>query len=453
MGKSTNSNALRRASHDEQDLQQAHGSQSSSPSLLPPRHSRLHGLASASPATASSESLVGRIAKEHSSHRHRQSIDGPLPNIPEPHEHPRDEPLHIISPYKSEGVLPSNAEHCDPTLAATETSAEPIPESSSGKSSGDGKPPVKVLLCGNNHDYFSAADLEYLREIYLKYVKGVRPDNIRVHSGPGPISEEFDWFFDPKDIAPGGLLILCIIGHGTRTAHGVDIRMDKRGQKLMGTLDLHVGINRLQVPCTLEVVLGTCNSEVVIDGLDRLMWMQASNAAEGRLAALPSLSALLKALYPSRSVPKLSTGATIIVWAAAVDGGLAYEEADLPGRKGKNDIMIGAICRAIESAGRTIPRKALFGKIQCVGPVAYLVGDGLTSDGSSEAVSEYNAARDEKYLSKTKAERRKARDSGKYGDPQSACLLSLPGNREVILNGPAFEAVRGVEIAGTLSVE
>ncbi|KAG8762162.1 hypothetical protein FRC11_010736 [Ceratobasidium sp. 423] len=437
MGRSTNSNAPHPAPHDEQDLQRAYEPRSSSPFLLPPRHSRLHGLASASQATASSESLVGRIAKEHSSHRHRQSIDGPLPNIPEPHEqlhHPRDEPSHVVNPYKGEGVRPRNAEHCGPTLAETETSAEPIPKSSSGKSSGDGKPLVKVLSCGNDRDYFSAADLKYLRAIYLKYVKGVRPDNIRVHSGPGPIGEEFDWFFDPNDVAPGGLLILCIIGHGTRTAHGVDIRTDRRGQKLTGTLDLHVRINRLQVPCTLEVVLGTCNSEAVIDGLDRLMWMQASGAPEGHLGALSSLTALFKALHPSPSAPKLSTKATIIVWAAAVDGGLAYEEANLPGRKGENDIMIGAICRAIESAGRTIPRKALFGKIH-------------------EAVSEYNTARDEKYLSKTKAERRKARDSGKYGDPQLACLLSFPGNRELILNSPAFEAVRGVEMAGTLSVE
>ncbi|CUA74667.1 hypothetical protein RSOLAG22IIIB_11389 [Rhizoctonia solani] len=75
--------------------------------------------------------------------------------------------------------------------------------------------------------------------------------------------------------------------------------------------------------------------------------------------------------------PELLTGASnmctiesdiyalgMIVWAAAVDGGAAYPEADLPGRKGKNDIVIGAICRAFESATEGISRRALFGKIQ-----------------------------------------------------------------------------------------
>ncbi|KAJ1305930.1 hypothetical protein OPQ81_010649 [Rhizoctonia solani] len=139
--------------------------------------------------------------------------------------------------------------------------------------------------------------------------------------------------------------------------------------------------------------------------------------------ALP-FKALFKTLFPGSLVPKLDSKATIIVWAAATEGSPAYPEADLPGRVGENDIMVGAICRALESATGAVPRKILFGKIQ-------------------EAVVEYNAAREAKYGSRTEAEQNDARIAGKYCGPQLACLLSSHGNRELVLDSPAFEAIWG----------
>ncbi|CAE7139814.1 unnamed protein product [Rhizoctonia solani] len=331
------------------------------------------------------------------------------------------------SSYSCVTALPTDEhtdEHRDSTSAEVKTliktDLKSDQETNQEELNGD-IPCVKVLLYGDDCDYFAAADLKRLKAACLKDVPGVHPNNIRVCSKPGRVGNEFDWFFDPHDIAPGGLLILCVTGHGIRTAHGVDIRTGKFGQKLMDTLDLHTAINKIQVPCTLEVVLGTCNSEAVISGLDRLLVMEVSELPQEASVVPPPSSVLFKSLIPEGSVPKLETKATVIVWAAAVDGGPAYEEMNLPRRNGKNDVMIGAICRALTS--QAIPRKTLFEKI-------------------CKAVVKHNTERDKVHFNKTKVEQDNAWAVGKYRGPQLACLLGSSGNRESILNGLAFRALK-----------
>ncbi|CEL52533.1 hypothetical protein RSOLAG1IB_05737 [Rhizoctonia solani AG-1 IB] len=201
---------------------------------------------------------------------------------------------------------------------------------------------VKVLLCGDPNDTYSAADIKRFNKNCLEYVKGVRRRNIKICLGKDSIRKKFDWFFDPDGIAPGGLLILCVIGHGMRTAEGVEIRIGITREKIMDTFDLHSEINKLQNPCTLEIFFATCTSEAIISGLDRLLVMDVSEAHPGSQDVQPPSSVLFKGLF-SPHIPKLSTKAIVIVWAAAVDEGPAYEEASLPGREGRNDIMIGAI--------------------------------------------------------------------------------------------------------------
>ncbi|CAE6518389.1 unnamed protein product [Rhizoctonia solani] len=367
-------------------------------------HSLNHGLAAAPPVTtANGPSLVERRASEHSSSIHDATEQFGL------HK-------HDLSDASS-----ANAGRQDAALATAGTSVKPVFKSSQKKPYSSQLPRFKVLLCGDGQDNYSAADIRRFKTTCLTVINELCPENIRVYSGRGPADKEFGWFFDPDDIAPGGLLIL-FTGHGIRTTHGVDLRMDKTGPTFTNTHGLHTAINRIRVSCTLEIVFGTCDSEAVISGLDRLLVMERSGDPQEAPSVLSPLNALLKSLFPGSLVPRLDTGATVIVWAAAVDGGPAYPEADLPGRKGKYDVVIGAMCRALESATAGISRRTLFGKIQ-------------------EAVVEYNAARDEKHYSKAKWEQEDARIDGRYRGPQLACLLSSSRQQELILDSPAFQAL------------
>ncbi|CAE6415469.1 unnamed protein product [Rhizoctonia solani] len=389
--------------------------------------SLLHGAVNAPQVDASSgPSLVKQITRGWSSSAYgaaepgRQSAEEIALEEPQPRDQTpciREDACDSNTCNHS-ATSPTNAERRSLAPAATEISVTAVLESNQGRPKGD-IPSVKVLLYGDKGDVYSAADTRRFKAACLKYVKGVHPGDIRVHSGPGPIGEEFHWFFDPNDIVPGGLLILCVTAHGTHSVRGVDIKMNKDGPRLMSTQDLDTAINRIQVPCTLEVVLATCNSEAVISGLDRLLAMEVPGGLQGTL--LP-ISTLFKSFFPRSFTPELDTKAIIIAWVAAVDGYPAYPEADLPGRRGENDIMIGAICRALESASGTISRRALFGKIQ-------------------EAVVEYNAARDEKYRTRTIKQQQDARVAGTNCGPQLACLLSSPGNQERFLDSPAFRAL------------
>ncbi|KAH7329879.1 hypothetical protein B0J17DRAFT_722551 [Rhizoctonia solani] len=276
-------------------------------------------------------------------------------------------------------------QHCAPAAPTiVESRVESITDWRRAKLNSDSVPRVKVLLCGNDCDYFAAADLKCSKVSCLKYIDGVHIENVRIHSGCGPIGKEFDWFFDPKDIAPGGLLLLCVTGHGIwLKAYGYLSKTP--GLAFSASLtenkkDLHTAINKIQVPCTLEVVLGTCNSEAAISGLERLLVMEASRASYEAQNVPPPPDALFKSIFSNRSVPKLTTAVTIIIWAAAVDGGSAYEEEDLPGRKGKNDIMIGRLL-AKPFLAETFYRKS-----------------------GAKAVTKYNTARDKEHLGKTGVE-------------------------------------------------
>ncbi|KDN40123.1 hypothetical protein RSAG8_08323, partial [Rhizoctonia solani AG-8 WAC10335] len=382
-------------------------------------HSLHYGLAGAPQATTSNgSSLVEQRAREHSNSidyatERYQSTEQIGLHEPQPHEQALHAREHAFD-TNTQGLIAASLASVEcqgPTTA--ETYVTPVLRSSQEKPSSGHLPRVKVLLYGDSGDYYSAADIRCFKAACIKGIDGGFPDNIR-------------WFFDPDDIAPGGLLILCVTGHGIRTIHGVDIKTHKFGPKLMDTFDLHTAINKIQVPCTLEIVLGTCNSEAVISGLDRVLVMESFEGPQEAPNTLPPLNVLFKSLLPGSLVPRLNTKATLIVWAAAVDGGPAYPEADLPGRDGKNDIVIGAMCRALESATGGPSRRALFGKIR-------------------EAVIEYNTARDEKHRSKTKGDQEDARVAGRYCGPQLACLLSSPGNQELILDSPAFQALRGLK--------
>ncbi|CCO33668.1 hypothetical protein BN14_07753 [Rhizoctonia solani AG-1 IB] len=240
----------------------------------------------------------------------------------------------------------------------------------------------------------------------LKYVNGVRPHDIRVHCVFEPIDKPFGWFFDPDDIAEGGLLILCITGHGGSTDYGVEVT-DSFGRALVDTIKLHTAINKLQVPCTLEIVIGTCNSEGLAAGLQRLLVMdpEAPNKVSssepsvllGSLCSRPRPHPRLNWL-----VPKLRTGATVIAWSASVYGGNAY------GRRtniGSRDIMIEGICNVLES-GQPISRDALFRKI-------------------CEPISEFNDHRAGKFRRMTDEEQIK----------------------QLVLDSPVFVAIKQVEKA------
>ncbi|CAE6386774.1 unnamed protein product [Rhizoctonia solani] len=312
-------------------------------------HSLHHGLADAPQAiTVNGPSLVEQRASKHSNlsdstESRYQSTEHLGPQKPRAQEETLCTCEHACDTNSQDSrVAPPTGVGCqNPVIVAVEPFGKPVPKSSPKKSQSGHLPLVKMLLYGDPKEPFSAADIEGLKAVGLKCINGLHPDNIRVCSGCKPIGKEFEWFLDPDDIAPVGLLILCITGHGTRTIDGVDIKTSRSGSKLLDTLDLHVAINKLQVPCTLEIIFGTCNSEAVISGLDRLLVMQSSEDPREAPNTLPPLNALFKSLLPVSLVPRLDTEASIIVWAAAVDGGAAYPEADLPGRKGKNDIVIG----------------------------------------------------------------------------------------------------------------
>ncbi|CAE6479529.1 unnamed protein product [Rhizoctonia solani] len=437
---------------DDQDSQKESELPSGSPDLTQadprpaPRrtHSLLHGIADASQATASSgPSSVKQEASQQSNLTNssigpRCQLEGIELGKPGPCEQTPRACKHAPATNTRSRVAgsPANAGYCSLICAVGRAVANPVPQTSWERLDSHLPRMAKVLICGDSNDFYTAADTTWFRATCLKCwywrdagvisnfggVDGLHPNDIRVHSGGGPIGEEFSWFFDPNDISPGGLLILCVTGHGVPTSQGIALKMGRYGPKLMDTFDLCIAINKIQVPCTLEIVLGTCHSEGVIPGLDRLLAMEAGKAGREPENTPPPLSTLLKSFFPNSLVPKLETKAKIIVWAAAADDGPAYPEANLPGREGKNDIMIGAICRAFAATAAPIPRRALFGKVR-------------------DAVDEYNTARDEKHQSKTKSEQEAARIAGTYCGPQLPRLLSSPGNSDLVLDSPAFRAL------------
>ncbi|KAF8706848.1 hypothetical protein RHS03_04746, partial [Rhizoctonia solani] len=403
--------------------------------LLPPR---LHELARNSPSNRPSvQNIVSDSEPVH------QPTEEPKRNQPLPqseqaldsdaeHAYDVDSHLKVASPLDRVSVF---AAACSEEPPVAERVLKPH-----GGRSGDGDlPHVKILLCGDPDDYYSNADIKRFKKDCLKCsfsLYRARRRNIRVCSREGTVREQFGWFFNPEDIAPGGLLILCIIGHGVRTEKGVDIKIGNPPQKFADT----IASPRSQLPLTYLIVLvgstyrnqqtssslhsrvfATCSSEAIISGLDQLLVMEISETRDGALNPLSLSSQLLKGLH-SPCVPKLSTKAIIVVWAAAVDRGPAYEEDNLPGREGKHDVMIGAICRALEAAGQTLPRRMLFDKIR-------------------EAAIEYNTVRDENYFSKTEVEQYYAWKSGQYRGRQRVCLLGSTGDRGIILNTPAFQAI------------
>ncbi|CAE6378042.1 unnamed protein product [Rhizoctonia solani] len=347
-------------------------------SLTPFSPPRLYDLARTSQTDASSNpSRTGSIARGLGPAR-PQSTDEPAPvqlrSQPEQATHTEDEHTHEIN--SGPEVTPLLRQSSTPAVTNPDASSvtEPVLESHREKPNDNNLARVKVLLCGDPGDYYSAADIKRFNKDCRKF-----------------------------------------IGHGVRTMEGVDVRMGIPPEKITGTFDLHSEINKIQVPCTLEIVFATCTSEAIISGLDRLLVMEVSDAHNGPQDPLPLSSVLFKALFSHR-VPKLSTKAIVIVWAAAVDEGPAYEEESLPGRERKHDIMIGAICRALEAAGQTIPRRTLFEKIR-------------------ETVVEHNVARDKRHFSRTEPEQRQAWRTGRYRGSQC----------ERILDGPAFQAVGNAE--------
>ncbi|KAF8756685.1 hypothetical protein RHS01_04529 [Rhizoctonia solani] len=333
--------------------------------LLPPR---LHELARNSPSNPPSvQNIVSDSEPVH------QPTEEPKRNQP-PHNLNKLSTRMLNTHTTSIRILVASPLDRVSVFAAACSEEPPVAErvlKPHGGRSGDGDlPHVKILLCGDPDDYYSNADIKRFKKDCLKcsfsldHVKGARRRNIR---------------------------------------------------------DLHTEINKLQVPCTLEVVFATCSSEAIISGLDQLLVMEISETRDGALNPLSLSSQLLKGLH-SPCVPKLSTKAIIVVWAAAVDRGPAYEEDNLPGREGKHDVMIGAMCRALEAAGQTLPRRMLFDKIR-------------------EAAIEYNTVRDENYFSKTEVEQYYAWKSGQYRGRQRVCLLGSTGDRGIILNTPAFQAI------------
>ncbi|CAE6392666.1 unnamed protein product [Rhizoctonia solani] len=281
--------------------------------------------------------------------------------------------------------MSKHTRHRGLTPAVAETPGNPAFRPQEGERDNVGLPQAKVLLCGLDH---SLPDIMRFVSTCLKYVNGVRPHDIRVHCVFEPIDKPF------------------VTGHGGSTVYGVEVT-DSFGRALVDTIKLHTAINKLQVPCTLEIVIGTCNSEGLAAGLQRLLVMdpEAPNkvtssepsALLGSLCYCPRLHPRLNWL-----VPKLRTGATVIAWSASVYGGNAY------GRRtniGSRDIMIEAICNVLES-GQPISRDALFRKI-------------------CEPISEFNDQRAGKFRRMTDEEQIKAQDRYK---PQFPCLLTSATN-------------------------
>ncbi|CAE7139815.1 unnamed protein product [Rhizoctonia solani] len=122
-----------------------------------------------------------------------------------------------------------------PALATTAALVNPVLKSNKKKPHSGHLPLVKLLVYGYHGDCYSAADIKVFTAVCLKCVNGLCAGNIRIYSGRGPKGEEFDWFFDPDGITPGGLLILCITGHGKPTEEGVELRTDRAGPMLMDT--------------------------------------------------------------------------------------------------------------------------------------------------------------------------------------------------------------------------
>ncbi|CAE6427585.1 unnamed protein product [Rhizoctonia solani] len=376
------------------------------------------GLASAPPSIApAGPSLVSRIARESlnsSANLPIQTPPGLLLQSPEKPFSQDTEQRYSLDPHRLNHSS-SDIGQREPTPAPAGVSIHPIIESHEERLDNNvDLPRVKVLLCGLDN---SLPDTMRFMSACFKYVKGVRHRDIHVHCVFETIDKEFDWFFDPNGIAPGGLLILCLTGHGAPTSYGVGVT-DSFGQTLVDTIKLHTSINKLRVPCTLEVVIGACKSEGLIVGLDRLLAMDTKDA--GKVTSSSESSTLFKVLHNRPPlhwmVPKLNTKAQIIVWAAATDDGIAY------GRRtkiGSQDLMIEAICEALTKSGGHISRKALFEK-------------------SCKPISKFNRLRDEKFRSMTSEKKMKVQDQHK---PQLLCLLASSGNYQLVLDTPFFVAV------------
>ncbi|KAF8756728.1 hypothetical protein RHS01_04530 [Rhizoctonia solani] len=244
-----------------------------------------------------------------------QTPPEPLLQSPEKPFSQDTEQRYSLDPHRP-NHSPSDIGQREPTPAPAGVSIHPIIESHEERLDNNvDLPRVKVLLCGLDN---SLPDTMRFMSACFKYVKGVRHRDIHVHCVFETIDKEFDWFFDPNGIAPGGLLILCLTGHGAPTSYGVGVT-DSFGQTLVDTIKLHTSINKLRVPCTLEVVIGACKSEGLIVRTRPIARDGHERCRQGNI--------LERIKYIIQGAPQSSSSSldgSQIVWAAAADDGIAY---------------------------------------------------------------------------------------------------------------------------------
>ncbi|ELU39159.1 hypothetical protein AG1IA_06803 [Rhizoctonia solani AG-1 IA] len=408
------------------------------------------GLASAPPSIApAGPSLVSRIARESlnsSANLPIQTPPGPLLQSPEKPFSQDTEQRYSLDPHRPNHSS-SDIGQREPTPAPAGVSIHPIIESHEERLDNNvDLPRVKIILsrtpcalcplvsnvCAIR---FFGGGSDFLFTSFID-VKGVRHRDIHVHCVFETIDKEFDWFFDPNGIAPGGLLILC-------RDYGIEVT-DSFGQTLVDTIKLHTSINKLQVPCTLEVVIGACKSEGLIAGLDRLLAMDTKDP--GNVTSSSESSTLFKALHNRPlhwMVPKLNTK---IVWAAAADDGIAYGRRTKIGSQDLmieyvkiirstlahsqfiqwQDLVVISLARSsLKNPGERYVRNAIFKRKLAERP-------------NSKPISKFNRSRDEKFRSMASERKMKVQDQHK---PQLLCLLASSGNHQLVLDTPFFVAV------------